>query len=107
MQYLEKIAEFLEQRQKAFHKREEKPGSDTETIVSRTGSTKSLQLSDSVGGSDEFQGKSIGSAMKSQLADEGIIGTLLPLNCGHNGVLRYAELNLYEKHLVTAGILAR
>eukprot|EP00831_Metopus_contortus_P024215 TRINITY_DN2114_c0_g1_i2.p1 TRINITY_DN2114_c0_g1~~TRINITY_DN2114_c0_g1_i2.p1 ORF type:complete len:361 (+),score=55.28 TRINITY_DN2114_c0_g1_i2:441-1523(+) len=58
---------------------------------------------DSVGGSDEICSKTSGFELLAEqpgLVDESVIGHLLTLNCGHNGNLRYAELNIYDKHLI-------
>ncbi len=114
MIYLGKMEEFFELQQKRMQERkakeEEKGGSqsDLDTVLgSRSSATKSQHLSDSVGGSEEFQARPEQTAGDGELADETVLGSLLVLNCGHNGVLRFAELNQYEKHLITAGIIPR
>ncbi len=45
-------------------------------------------------------------APSQELPNEDRIGYLLPLNCGHNGSLSLAELNLFQKHLINAQIVA-
>jgi len=46
------------------------------------------------------------SVIVKELPNEGRIGYILPLNCGHNGTLSLAELNLFQKHLINAQIVA-
>ncbi len=45
--------------------------------------------------------------MGDELADEVMLGHLLPVTCGHNGVLDHSEMAMYERHLLQAGLFVQ
>lgn len=45
------------------------------------------------------------SAKESRQFDDSVLGHLLLLNCGHNGVLRQNELKQYKQHLLSASVI--
>jgi len=93
-----RIADFIEKRRM----NNEKCDSESDSRASNE-----KLVSDSVGGSEELSEKNIAHEKISELPNENIIGHLIVLNCGHNGSLRYAEINQYEKHLIEANIISR
>ncbi len=58
----------------------------------------------SPGGSPTKEEQPFVSKSKS-LPEEAVVGTLLPLECGHNGVLSPDEIRLYERQLMRAGFV--